>query len=79
MLFNRRQIVKGGRIFLVFRLEGHGLARFFFPLLDQLRVAADLDGAPVIVKAHSPAESLVVKRPQRRLKGVIIRGPENLA
>ena len=79
MLFDRRQIVKGGRILLILRLEGHRFSRFLFPLLDQLRVAADLDCAPVIVKTHPPAESLIVECAQGRLKSVIIGGPEELA
>ena len=79
MLFNRGQIVKGRRIFLILGLESDRFSRFLFPLFNQLRIAADLDRAPVIIKTHSPAESLIVERAQGRLKGVIIGGSEEFA
>src|SRR5438132_6084101 len=78
VLFNGGQTIEDRRIFLIFRLKRNRLSGLFFPLFYQLRIAADLDTAPVILKIHSPAESLLVKGAQGRLEGVIIGRPENL-
>src|ERR1700676_5691308 len=79
MLLHRRKIVKTGRIFLIFGLEGDRLPCFVFPLFDQLWIAADLNRPPVIAKTHPAAESLVIQRPQGRLKRMVIGWAQDLA
>src|SRR5215469_2084093 len=79
MLFDCCKVVKNGRILLVLCSERDSLSRFFLPLLDDLCLTRNLDGAPIIVEAHPPTEPLLVKRPQRRLESVIVGRSQNLA
>src|SRR5260370_20900870 len=79
MLFNRSEVVKDGRIFLVLCSERDSFSCLVLPLFDDLRIICDLNGAPVIVEAHPPTEPLLVERPEGGLESVIVGGSENLA
>src|SRR5260370_5330579 len=79
MLFNRSEVVEGGRIFLVLCSERDGFSCLVLPSLNDLRIIGDLNSAPVIVEAHPPTEPLLVERPKGGLESVIVGGSENLA
>ena len=76
MLLHRRRILEGGRFLLILRCVGNDPARFFLPLIDQNGVAGDLDAAPVFLKTHPPAESLLVESVDDFLESMIVGRPE---
>ena len=63
------------RFFLASEERGN-LARFFLPLLDQRRIAHNLDLALEIEKTHAPAKALLIKTAKLRLVAVVIGRPE---
>src|ERR1700730_6942745 len=79
MLFNRTEVVEGGWIFLVLCSERDSFSFLVLPLLHDLRIICDLNGAPVIVEPHPPTEPLLVERPKGGLESVIVGGSKNLA
>ncbi len=76
MLLHCRYVFKSGRILLIFSQIGNDFARFFFPLIDQCRIAGDLDTAPVLLKTHPAAKTLFVQSADYLLKGMIIGRPK---
>src|ERR1043166_10306399 len=60
----------------VLNVIGRDVARLFFPLLDDGRIAHDLDLALVIGETHAPTETRFVKITQLRLVSVVIRRAE---
>src|SRR5215469_5111697 len=76
MLFHRRDAFESSRILFILGRIGNNLTCFIFPLINQLRIACDLDAAPVFLKTHPPAKSLLVQRADYLLKSVIIRWPK---
>src|ERR1700739_1358621 len=76
MLFHRRYVLKSGRILLILSRIGNDLTRFLFPLINQFRIAGNLDTAAVFLKTHPPAKALLVQRADYLLKSMIICRPE---
>src|SRR5215469_7045539 len=76
MLFHRRDAFESGRILFILSRIGNNLTCFLFPLINEFRIACDLDAAAIFLKTHPPAKSLLVQRADYLLKGVIIRRPE---
>ncbi len=61
---------------MILRCVGNDPARFFLPLIDQSGVAGDLDAAPIFLKTHPAAESLLVESADDLLESMIVRRPE---
>src|ERR1700736_4063752 len=78
MLFYRREIFEHRWLWLVLGPIRHDLTSFFFPLLNCLRIASDLDRPSILFESHSAAETLLIKGPEKRLECVIIGWPEQL-
>src|ERR1700722_9235640 len=76
MLLHRRRVLESGRFLLILRCIGNDPARFFLPLIDQSRIARDLDAAPVFLKTHPAAESLLVESVDHFLESMIVRRAE---
>jgi hypothetical protein len=78
VLFHRCQTLENNGVLLVPRSKDYGLASFFLPLLDDLRIACYFDRSPIILKGHAPVKSLFVQRSESWLKGVIVRRSQKL-
>src|ERR1700757_1068967 len=72
MLFHRRYALKSDWILLILTRIGNDLTSFLFPLINQFRIARNLDTAAVFLKTHPPAKSLLIQRANYLLKSMII-------
>ena len=75
MLFHCCYAIKSGSILFILSRVVNNLTCFIFLLIDQVRIARDLDAAAVFLKTHPPAKSLLVQGPDYLLESMIIRRP----